>query len=56
MGGSIKTYKNILVKVIHATITIINGWEEWDLPAKLIASMPRRLVVVRLVRGKQIKY
>ena len=52
IGGNIKTYKNTLIKVIHITIIIINRWEEWDLLTKLIASMPQRLVVVRLIRGK----
>ena len=56
MGRGIEARKNTLVKVIHATIAVINGWEEWDLPAKLIASMPRRLVAVRLVKKKQTKY
>ena len=56
MGGGVKARKNILVKAIYVTMAVINGWEEWDLPAKLIASMPRRLAAVRLVKGKQTKY
>ena len=56
MGGGIEAHKNTLIKVIYAIMAIINGWEEWDLPAKLIASMPRRLAAVRLVKGKQTKY
>ena len=56
MGGGIEARKNTLVKVIYVTMTVINGWEEWDLLAKLIASMPRRLAAVRLVKGKQTKY
>ena len=56
MGGDIEARKNTLIKVIYATMAVINGWEEWDLPAKLIASMPRRLAAVRLVKGKQTKY
>ena len=56
MRGGVEAHKNILIKVIYVTIAIINRWEEWDLPAKLIASIPRRLAVVRLVKGKQTKY
>ena len=41
IGGGVKAHKNALVKVIYITMTIINGWEEWDLLTKLIASMPR---------------
>ena len=37
-------------------MTIINKWEEWDLLTKLIASISRRLAVVRLVKEKQTKY
>ena len=53
MGEGVEAYKNTLIKVIYATMAVINGWEEWDLPAKLIAFMSRRLVVVRLVKEKQ---
>ena len=56
MGGGVEARKDTLVEAIHATMAVINGWEEWDLPAKLIASMPRRLAAVRLVKGKQTKY
>ena len=56
MGGGVEARKNALIKAIYAIMTVINGWEEWDLPAKLIASMPRRLAAVRLVKGKQTKY
>ena len=56
IGGGVEARKNTLVKVIYVTMAIINGWEEWDLPAKLIASMSRRLAAVRLVKGKQTKY
>ena len=56
MGGGIEARKDTLIKVIHVTMTVINGWEEWDLPVKLIASIPRRLAAVRLVKGKQTKY
>ena len=56
MGGGIEARKNTLIKVIYVIIVIINGWEEWDLPAKLIVSMLRRLAVVRLIKGKQTKY
>ena len=56
MGEGIKARKNTLVKVIYATMAVINGWEEWDLLAKLKAFMPRRLAAVRLVKGKQTKY
>ena len=56
MKGGIKRRKDALVEAIHHTMAEINGWEQWDLPAKLIASMPRRLAAVRLVKGKQTKY
>ena len=56
MGGSVEARKDTLVKVIYVTMAVINGWEEWDLLVKLIASMLRRLAVVRLVKGKQTKY
>ena len=56
MGEGVEAHKNALIKAIYISIAIINGWKEWDLPAKLIASMPRRLAVVRLVKGKQTKY
>ena len=56
MGGGIEAHKNALVKAIYVTMAVINGWEEWDLPAKLIASMPRRLAAVRLIKEKQTKY
>ena len=56
MGGGVEAHKDALVEAIYAIMAVINGWEEWDLLAKLIASMPRRLVAVRLVKGKQIKY
>ena len=56
MGENVKARKNTLIKVIYVTMAVINGWEEWDLLAKLIASMPRRLAVIRLVKEKQTKY
>ena len=56
MGGGVETRKDALVEAIHKTVAVINGWEEWDLPAKLIESMPRRLAAVKLVGGKQTKY
>ena len=52
MGEGIKARKNTLIKVIYVTIAVINGWEKWDLPAKLIVFIPRRLAVVRLVKKK----
>ena len=56
MGGGVKRRKNTLVKAIYHTMAVINGYEEWDLPARLIASMPRRLAAVKLVKGRQTKY
>ena len=56
MSGGIKKRISTLVKAIHDTMAVINGFEQWDLPAKLIASMPQRLAAVRLVKGKQTKY
>ena len=56
MGGGVEARKDTLIEVIYVIIAIINEWEEWDLPVKLIVSMPRRLVAVRLVKGKQTKY
>ena len=56
MKGGAERQKHALVAVIHATMVEINGYKQWDLPARLIASMPRRLAAVRLVEGKQTKY
>ena len=56
MGRGVDARKDKLVEAIHATIAEINGWDQWDLPAKLIASIPKRLAAVKLVKGKQTKY
>ena len=56
MRGGVEKRKDALEKAIRQTINRINGWDQWDLPAKLVASMPRRLAAVRLVQGKQTKY
>ena len=56
MGGGVKGRKNALVKALHHTISMINREERWDLPAKLVFFMPRRLAAVKLVKGKQTKY
>ena len=56
MRGGIKKRKNTLIKAIYQTIAVINGWNQWDLPAILIEFMPRRLTVVRLIKGGLTKY
>ena len=56
MGGGVERRKDVLVEAIHHIMAEICGWDEWDLPAKLIESMPRRLAAVRLVQGKQTRY
>ena len=38
-----------LKQALHYAMAVINGFEQWDLPAKLIASMPKRRAAVRLV-------
>ena len=52
MGGGVEARKNKLVKAIYTTIAKINGWDQWDLLAKLIAFMPKRLVAIKLVQEK----
>ena len=56
MRGGIKKKKNTLVKTIYQTIAVINGWDQWDLPAVLIKFIPRRLAAIRLVKGGPTKY
>ena len=56
MRGGVKKRKDALVEAIHHTMAEINMFEQWNLSAKLIASMPRRLAVVRLVKGGPTKY
>ena len=56
MGLSKDARIDALEQAVHHAMTVINGFEQWDLPAKLIASMPKRLAAVRLVQGKQTKY
>ena len=56
MNGGVKKRKDALVEAIHQTMRRIQGWQQWDFPAKLIESMPRRLAAVGLVQGKQTKY
>ena len=56
MGGGVDVRKDKLVKAIHTIMAKINGWDEWDLPAKLIAFIPKRLAAVKLVKEKQTKY
>ena len=56
MGGGVDKRKDALVEALHHTMAVINGFEGWDLPAKLILSMPKRLAAVKLVEGKQTKY
>ena len=41
MGGGVEARKNKLVKAIYAIIAEINGWDQWDLSAKLIMSIPK---------------
>ena len=41
MGGGVKERKDTLVKTLHHTMSVINGEEGWDLPAKLVFFMPR---------------
>ena len=56
MGGGVERRKDTLVEAIDHTMAVINGYEEGDLPARLIACMPRRLAAVKLVKGRQSKY
>ena len=56
MRGGVKKKKDTLIKAIHQTIAVINGGDQWDLPAVLIESMPRRLAAVSLVKGGPTKY
>ena len=37
-------------------MTMINRWDQWDLPAVLIEFMPWRLIAVRLIKGDLTKY
>ena len=48
--------KDALEAAVHEAMAVINGYEQWDFPAKLIESMPRRLAAVKLVEVKQIRY
>ena len=41
---------------VHEAMAEFNEYEQWDFPAKLIESVPRRLVAVKLVKGQQTKY
>ena len=52
MGGDVEVCKDVLVEVIYATMAEINGWDESDLPAKLITFILWRLAAMRLVDGK----
>ena len=56
MKGGVKRQKDALVEAIHHTIAEIYGFNQWDLPAKSIVSMPRRLAAMKLVKGRQTKY
>ena len=53
--GKLKKRRALKASIRNAfDLTFHNGL--WDLPAKLIASMPKRLQAVREARGFQIKY
>ena len=56
MGKRAEARKDALETAVHQAMAVFNGFEQWDLPAKLIASMPDRLAAVKLVHGKQTKY
>ena len=56
MGGGVDVRKNKLVKAIYTTMAKINKWDKWDLPAKLIIFILKRLAAIKLVKEKQTKY
>ena len=46
IGRGTEAHKYMLVKVIHKAIAVFNNEAQWDFPATLIKSMPRRLAAV----------
>ena len=56
MGGGIEKGKDALAEEVHHTIAEINRFDQWDLPAKLIASIPQRLAAAKLVKEKHTRY
>ena len=56
IGRGAEARKYTLVKVIYEAMAVFNYEAQWDFPAKLIESMPRRLAAVRLTKGRQTKY
>ena len=56
MAGGKEARKNALKQAIKQAFDLIQDTNQWDLPSKLIASMPVRLQAVRKARGFQTKY
>ena len=56
MRGGKDTRKYALKQAIREAFVEITADNEWDLPAILLASMPRRLAAVKLVNGRQTRY
>ena len=52
MGGR----KVALKRAITAAFAQLQADNEWELPAILVALMPKRLAAVKLVHGEQTKY
>ena len=56
MGRSKDARINALERAVHEAMAAFKEEMQWDFPATLVASMPRRLAEVELVQGKQTKY
>ena len=56
MSGGKETRKDALKQAIREVFDEITNDNEWELPAILLASMPRRLNAVKLVQGRQTRY
>ena len=55
-GKKQRKKKQALKQTIQEAFTEFTADNEWDLPTRLLTSMPARLNAVKLVRGKQIRY
>ena len=56
MDGSKATRKDALKQAIQEAFDEITSDNEWELPAILHASMPKRLAAVKLVQSKQTRH
>ena len=56
MGGSSNTVKLALKGAITEAFGVLEGRVLWDLPARLVESMPRRIQAVINASGYQTKY